>query len=745
MIWSVVLLLGATAVQPGFDLAALNRFAQARNESAVAQMARPELGQQRAFRFLNVRGVYGGGGRGWTIAPLRQPNGPREWVVFTTPILAEDIGEQVFEVRNGLLWQRVPEQERFGLTPKHMDMKISFNPGAKQAFFEAEITVAPDGRSNNVFGMARLAPNLQVTAVERNGQAVPFSQAGGTVCFATLPGAQAGGQSKYKFFYRGILNDPPEHGSIRAEEAMLTGTVWWPSIGRHPMTYQATVTHANDWKVFTHGRRLSVTKKDNETVTVYRSEVPFSIFSLSAGRYQVVEKEIKGRKYWVAGMGVPPTVLDLQCDLNAGVIEFMNGIHPFPFDSWGSLISDRFGFGGLEAYSYATYQRGWLPDIDPHEPSHTFWGGVIPNTYLTSLWNESFADFFENYYPREGHAGNREDLRMAFRHVADSSESYRAWPAVSAGCESSPAASPIGYSRGGKVLGMLEQEIGQKKMRESMATWLKNHPKGEPGEWEGYFAVVKKLVGEDIDWFFEQWLRRPGFAEFTVEGLTRQGNQLSGEVVFKRQPYRLRMEVLPIGPSGPLELQTVTVPATQRAKFTVALPDGTTRVSFDPYQRILRPIPDTEMPTQISRMMRGKVWVQSGFDAALTTVTDRRSLSPGGDFPSDPTGMLIFGGPTHPQLQELLKKLPEAPVVQDGKVTWRGQTIELDKGGFLAVVELGGGKQCVVGFGKVRQEPKLGLARAALFDDLGRVMAAVSDPKTTGPLTFDLPTAMETR
>ncbi|WP_146014244.1 M1 family metallopeptidase, partial [Pseudomonas sp. GW460-E13] len=71
--------------------------------------------------------------------------------------------------------------------------------------------------------------------------------------------------------------------------------------------------------------------------------------------------------------------------LYASIIQFYERFAPYPFSQYGGLDSETYGGGAMEAYSYATYGGG-LPSEDPHEPAHTWWGGLINNTYFHSFW-----------------------------------------------------------------------------------------------------------------------------------------------------------------------------------------------------------------------------------------------------------------------------------------------------------------------------------------------------------------------
>jgi len=115
-------------------------------------------------------------------------------------------------------------------------------------------------------------------------------------------------------------------------------------------------------------------------VFTYRMDLPSVYFSLSSAPYKLYSKVIGERRYAVASMTMTEAQMDLQCELNAPVVEFFDKIYPYPFTTWTSLVSDAYGGGALEAYSFATYGTGWLPDEDAHEPAHTWFGGVIPNS-----------------------------------------------------------------------------------------------------------------------------------------------------------------------------------------------------------------------------------------------------------------------------------------------------------------------------------------------------------------------------
>ena len=721
-------------------LTEMTELAAKRDISGLVALSDPAFSDAGRFSFLRTNGIYGSGRTGWKPVFLRSESLGLNLIVFSTKISCEDIGEQVFEIKSGKIGKKITEFETFGLQMKHHDFTVRFETDKNLGVFRDSVTFERVGAFRST-GLMRIAPDFVVSEVtDSTGKKVDFAQAGGTIAFRQ----PASSKFVLNLKYSAVLKSPPEHGSVFEDEAMLAGSVWWPSIARQAATSSATIYTKPNWLAFTHGSKIGEKIVGNSKITRYKNSVPISVFSLAAGEYKIREKMHEGIRFWSAEIGGENAVLDLQNDFNIQVVRLFGTLIKWPYDNWGSLISNRFGSGGLEAYSYASYEKGWLPELDPHEPSHTFWGGVIPNTYMKSLWNESFADFSEDWFYREYPDGNRDDLRLAFRKIPRVAPSFAAAPGYTAGVESGNAGYGIGYSRGGSMLTMLEQEIGPDAMRETMAFWLKNHPRGMTGEWDDYEKVVKTVTKADHAWFFDQWNRRAGWAELEVSdvvlgsdgtGYTIQANVKTGE-----NSYKLRMDALvrfKDGSSALLWIPDVDTSASD--KIFLRVPKQPVSVTFDPYQKILRRVNNAELRQSISGVINAaSIWTRPGDEAmAQLFAARRRSLT--GELPEDLHRKMIIGNPEKdPKMAEILAKIPDAPKVSGGVITWRGKSVGLDKGGFIGRVKLEDDQWCIVSFGTARSRPSLGQSDGLLFDSLGLPLAATAPAAKDGPLHFNL-------
>jgi hypothetical protein len=717
-------------LNPSPPIAELDKLAKSRDVEAMRSYASPELLKERpnALRFLRSGGVYGTGRFGWSAHELRLPNGST-YVVFGTKITSEDIGEQVFEWKDGKLARYVDEEDDWGYRIQHHDFQIGFRPAAKEAIITYRVSFRRR-KGGEPFVLVRMSPQYRVDSATASGKKLDFRQAAGVI---VLPAPDTE-TFTYELAYTAVVDLPEYAGSINAGEALLTNDYWYPMIARKPATFTAAVRAPGNWTVITQGEKTGDELLGNQRLVRYKMDLPVVYFSLSAGPFRTRTDTVQGLKTHTFTTELTDAQMRVQNEVAAGVVQFYSKtFSPYPFSSWGSLISPIYGGGALEAYSFATYGSGWLPDEDGHEPAHTWWGGVIPNSYLRSLWNESFAVWSEGLFRRESDLGNRSERRLAFVSDPYPSGAYNAAPLLRSGADLGPAASELGYGKGAKVLQMLELELGTERMIETCREWIRSHPKGENGEWEDYEKAANRAAKTDLAWFFDQWLRRPGWIDVSMDEVRWASGKVLAKPAFKGQPYRFTCEVMLQYPDGKREFKRVQVNATGEIAIPAAAKPAL--VSFDPWRRLLRRYERDETPIELqSALARMSRYTDPSTPDWLQGFADRKKIT---ILPADLENVFIVGSPERlGAMAPLCEKVGFK--VRGDKLTYDGTTIDLKQGSALAVVDLGGGKLCAIGLGKTALEPRFGRARLAVTDGYGRFLRGKTEPKTSGFLTYRL-------
>lgn len=712
------------------QMPALDSLAVSHDVAALKALASPALLKSRpnAFDFLQTGGSYGVGKYGWHVYELHEVATNKVDAVFSTPLTCEDIGEQVFRWDGQRLTAYVSEAETFGIRLVNHTITARFKPNQKWAGFVDKVQFEQKGVDTSF--QFRLANHYKVTSITDDaGHPVPFASAGGVVSLAA-PAIK--GPFQYTVSYDGVVDLPQYAGSIASDEILLAQDYWYPLLGREPASYTLTSYTPKDWKVIGQGVLQSQKSVGDEVESVFKMDLPVVYFSFSSAKFNVATDEIGKWRFSTYAFGVAQQRLHEENLLQSDVVAFYDKYYsPFPFPTWATVATPRYGGGALEAYSYATY--GGLPDEDAHEPSHTWWGGILPNSYLKSQWNESFAVFSESFFQRERELGNREERRKAFVEDAYPDAAFEASPISEGPPELGPAAGALGYGKGSMVLQMLESEMGTEMFLKCLHAWLATGGNGQLAEWSDFEAAVNRTTGKSYDWFFNEWMNRKGWPDFQINKPTYRNGQVTANVLFHGQPYRITIEVLLEFPGGSLETKRVVIGGS--GELSIPVSRKPTLVSFDPWRRLLRAYHPDEAPYSLSNIVHsGHRFVDPAHPDWLSILSGSAAVT---TLPTNLDGLVIVGAPQSlPQLKPLFDQVGFS--VSGNKLTYDGTTIDLDHGGAFAVADLPGGGHCCLALGKILFPPNVGRSRICLVDEYGRFLRGYTPPKTSGWMTARL-------
>jgi aminopeptidase N len=180
-------------------------------------------------------------------------------------------------------------------------------------------------------------------------------------------------------------------------------------------------------------------------------------------------------------------------------------------------------FGGMENVS-ATTLVDWLPDarayadrpwydwiLIPHELSHQWFGDYVTTENWANMWlNEGFAEFMPGQYwaTRLGrHAGDDYylDEYQQFMQI----DAQHRMPLAALGSNNI-------YPKGALVLRMLQRLLGPERFWAAVHRYLTDHAYGTATT-DDLRQAVLDATGENLDWFWDEWLYQAGYPELTVQ------------------------------------------------------------------------------------------------------------------------------------------------------------------------------------------------------------------------------------
>jgi aminopeptidase N len=197
------------------------------------------------------------------------------------------------------------------------------------------------------------------------------------------------------------------------------------------------------------------------------------------------------------------------------------------------------GAGGMEYPTLFTCGSRWLnpfgggsPEgVTVHECGHQFWYGIVGNNEFEHAWlDEGFntfstarameAAFGENFYvrryfrgflpiifaevklPRMTYGNRLQGYRAAATSDAQSTPTYKYFPATGGN---------ITYNKTALWLGTLERYLGWETLQKIMSTYFERYKFKHPVP-DDFFSVVNEVTGQDMTWFFDQYIAARKFS-----------------------------------------------------------------------------------------------------------------------------------------------------------------------------------------------------------------------------------------
>ena len=203
-----------------------------------------------------------------------------------------------------------------------------------------------------------------------------------------------------------------------------------------------------------------------------------------------------------------------------GVYSQLTGIR-YPWAKYAQTTVADF-FGGMENVS-ATTLVDWLPDdrayqdrpwysyiLIPHELAHQWFGDYVTTNNWANMWlNEGFAEFMPGQYwgTRLGAHAEQDYYADEYRQYLQI-EARRSMPLASMGSNNI-------YPKGALVLEMLKHYLGARRFWASIHTYLTTHAFSGATS-DDLRQAVLAATGENLDWFWNEWVYQAGYPRFTV-------------------------------------------------------------------------------------------------------------------------------------------------------------------------------------------------------------------------------------
>ena len=261
--------------------------------------------------------------------------------------------------------------------------------------------------------------------------------------------------------------------------------------------------------------------------------------------------------------------------------------------------------------------------------AHQWWGVSVSPATKDDWWlSDGFSRYAEAMYVEN--AAGAAGLEEAVKDMSVGALAYDTVPLSSASKLDtfSTEFQSLTTDKGAMILHMLRWVLGEDKFNKTMRDFASQYA-GKSATTDDFREVAEKVYGDQLTWFFSQWLDSTGAPEFKVKYTTYRlggtaaqnpkeektpGFRVTGEISQDLDLFRMPVD-LKIDTDGKTESKRIEVVGTN-SPFTIETFGRPRKIAVDPDHRVLTNSSDVKLRASI---LRGQAMQQQGdLSGALT-------------------------------------------------------------------------------------------------------------------------------
>ena len=248
--------------------------------------------------------------------------------------------------------------------------------------------------------------------------------------------------------------------------------------------------------------------------------------------------------------------------------------------------------------------------------AHQWWGVLVSPATKDDWWLvDGFSRYSEAMYVEN--AAGAAGLEEAIKDMSVGALAYDNIP-LSSASKLDPFSTEfqsLVTDKGAMILHMLRWVLGEDKYLKTMREFAETYS-GKSASMADFQTIAEKFYGEQLTWFFSQWLDSTGAPEFKVKYTTyrlgsNKGFRVTGEISQDLDLFRMPVTVR-IDTDGKTENKQIEVVGTN-SPFTIETFGRPRRIAVDPDHHVLTNSSDVKLRASI---LRGQALQQQGDLAA---------------------------------------------------------------------------------------------------------------------------------
>ncbi len=396
-------------------------------------------------------------------------------------------------------------------------------------------------------------------------------------------------------------------GLIDTPGIYLAGASGWiPTQKGNKFTFNLKTYLPSGWQSISQGEE-TVRRSDGELqINEWICDKPMEELYLIAGKYVISEEDHHGIKVMTYTYQDDPELTGRYRAATKRYIDMYSElIGAYPFKKFAMLENFWQTGYGMPSFTLLGSQVIRLPFIIGtsygHEILHNWWGNGVFVDWEKGNWCEGLTNYMADHYYKklagEDAAYRRTMLQNYLNYVKES----RDFPLNQFTERHDPATQAIGYSKSGMIFHMLYRMLGEEKFLNAIRSFYQKNL-FKSASWKDIEKEFSAYSGDDLSWFFDQWINRAGAPHLKLENVEIQPKNgfWTNAITLSQnpEPYQL---YIPIRFSGGSDTAITVLMQKEREIFTFKLSSKPEKIWVDPEFDVFRKLDATEIPPALSQ------------------------------------------------------------------------------------------------------------------------------------------------
>jgi aminopeptidase N len=228
-----------------------------------------------------------------------------------------------------------------------------------------------------------------------------------------------------------------------------------------------------------------------------------------------------------------------------------------------------------------------------HETAHQWFGNSATAREWPHLWlSEGFATYWAALWTRHAHGDSA--FRAGMANIRDvilrDTGAVTTRPVIdTATTDLLELLNANSYQKGGFVLHMLREDLGDSAFFRGVRDYYTRH-RHATALTADLQDALERSSGRDLDLFFDQWLRRPGYPELEVVWRSDSTARTLGLTVIQGErfgAYQFNLRLALADTTGESRFVEIAIPAQDTTKVELPVSAPVARVEVDPAVQLL--------------------------------------------------------------------------------------------------------------------------------------------------------------